>query len=117
MFIPGFYYTWVLGGFCGCCGCCMGGCCGCCVGAGWVLGAPSSMACSTSRPDAPPCRRTAYAVLPCLCLLASLRPRPSSAPAGSSSTLPRRRIAYMVWKGRRGYSWDDIPDLPMLQLD
>jgi hypothetical protein len=26
-----------------------------------------------------------------------------------------RRIAYMVWKGRRGYSWDDIPDLPALQ--
>lgn len=28
-----------------------------------------------------------------------------------------RRIAYMVWRGRRGYSWDDIPDLPALQLD
>lgn len=26
-------------------------------------------------------------------------------------------IAYMVWKGRRGYSWDDIPDLPHLQAD
>ena len=25
----------------------------------------------------------------------------------------RRRIAYLVWKGRRGYSWDDIPDLQL----
>jgi hypothetical protein len=27
------------------------------------------------------------------------------------------RIAYLVWRGRRGYSWEDIPDLPALQLD
>ncbi|KAI7844016.1 hypothetical protein COHA_002553 [Chlorella ohadii] len=27
------------------------------------------------------------------------------------------RIAYLVWRGRRGYSWEDIPDLPTLQLD
>ena len=28
----------------------------------------------------------------------------------------RRRIAYLVWKGRRGYSWDDMPDVMPMSL-
>ena len=36
-----------------------------------------------------------------------LAPRPPA--------LPRcRRIAYMVYRGRRGYSWDDIPEFPAM---